>query len=413
VTLRAQLAEQSSTLLPLHPRIKELRAQIADLETQIRREAERTVRTLETDARIAGDRVEQLTTSLDQLKKQASVLGGQDVQLRALEREAKAQRDLLESYLARYRDATSRESPDAVPADARVISRAVPSLTPYFPRKLPIVLLTTLATLVFAVLFVAVIELMGGQVYRRVPEAARREPEEVPAPATRFAMPAEVDAPPAAWIGAPSESSDHPVEPPAAVRQRRIDALAEEVRALGPGVIVVGGLEASAQSSDVALQLARELAAGEARAVFVDLDVENALPRAAGGHFAPGLADLLFGVVSFTEVIQRDQVSRAHIIPLGRGVRDTAGLLTAQRLAIVLGALSQTYDHVVVAVGQLPNLAGAERLARFARAAVLVAAEDAAGAGAAASDDLGAAGFAHVMLVAVTPTTEPSGRAAA
>ena len=32
VTLRAQLAEQSSTLLPQHPRIKELRAQIADLD---------------------------------------------------------------------------------------------------------------------------------------------------------------------------------------------------------------------------------------------------------------------------------------------------------------------------------------------------------------------------------------------
>ena len=39
VTLRAQLAEQSSTLLPGHPRIKELRAQIADLEAQIRTEA--------------------------------------------------------------------------------------------------------------------------------------------------------------------------------------------------------------------------------------------------------------------------------------------------------------------------------------------------------------------------------------
>ena len=40
VTLRAQLAEQSSTLLDNHPRIKELKAQIADLDNQIRTEAE-------------------------------------------------------------------------------------------------------------------------------------------------------------------------------------------------------------------------------------------------------------------------------------------------------------------------------------------------------------------------------------
>ena len=40
VTLRAQLAEQSSSLLDNHPRIKELKAQIADLDQQIRHEAE-------------------------------------------------------------------------------------------------------------------------------------------------------------------------------------------------------------------------------------------------------------------------------------------------------------------------------------------------------------------------------------
>ena len=34
VTLRAQLAEQSSTLLDGHPRIKELKAQLADLDRQ-------------------------------------------------------------------------------------------------------------------------------------------------------------------------------------------------------------------------------------------------------------------------------------------------------------------------------------------------------------------------------------------
>ncbi len=51
VTLKAQLAEQSSTLLEQHPRIKELRAQIGDLEAQIRNEAEKLARSFENDAR--------------------------------------------------------------------------------------------------------------------------------------------------------------------------------------------------------------------------------------------------------------------------------------------------------------------------------------------------------------------------
>src|SRR4029078_3674263 len=99
MTLRAQLAEQSSTLLGNHPRIKELKAQLGDLDNQIRDEAAKISRTLESDARSAGGRVDVCTRSLEQLKKQATSTNGQDVQLRALEREAKAQRDLLETYL--------------------------------------------------------------------------------------------------------------------------------------------------------------------------------------------------------------------------------------------------------------------------------------------------------------------------
>ena len=110
VTLRAQLAEQSATLLDNHPRIIELKAQIADLNNQIRAEAETIARSFENDAKLAGARVDTLTASLDQLKSQAATTNGDDVQLRALERDAKSQRDLLESYLAKYREATSRNS---------------------------------------------------------------------------------------------------------------------------------------------------------------------------------------------------------------------------------------------------------------------------------------------------------------
>src|SRR6266851_8774799 len=110
VTLRAQLAEQSSTLLDNHPRIKELKAQLSDLDRQLREEASKISRALDNDARIAGGRVEDLSASFDQLKKQATSTNDQDVRLRALEREAKAQRDLLESYLVKYREANTREN---------------------------------------------------------------------------------------------------------------------------------------------------------------------------------------------------------------------------------------------------------------------------------------------------------------
>ena len=180
VTLRAQLAEQSSTLLDDHPRIKELKAQLADLDRQLREEASKISRSLDNDARIAGGRVDGLSASLEQLKKQATSTNGQDVQLRALEREAKAQRDLLESYLAKYREANTRENIDAAPADGRIISRAIVSNTPAYPKKLPIVLIATLATLMLSAGAIATGELLRMTAPRAA--AAFAFPSSAPAP---------------------------------------------------------------------------------------------------------------------------------------------------------------------------------------------------------------------------------------
>ena len=160
VTLRSQLAEQSSTLLDQHPRIRELKAQVYALDSQIRGEAEKIVHTVENDARIAGGRIETTNAAIEQLKKQIAGMGGQDVQLRALEREAKAQRDLLESYLAKYREASARDSLDATPSDVRVISRAIASNVPAFPKKLPIILIVTLVTMFLAMCMVVTGDLL-------------------------------------------------------------------------------------------------------------------------------------------------------------------------------------------------------------------------------------------------------------
>jgi polysaccharide biosynthesis transport protein len=146
VTLRAQLAEQSSSLLGNHPRIKELRAQISDLDQQLRKEAETIAHSFENDAKLADARVAAQLVTFDQLKKLAETSNEDDVQLRALDRDAKSQRDLLESYLAKYRDASARGSLDSSPADARIISRATPSSVPSYPKKLPTVAIASLAT---------------------------------------------------------------------------------------------------------------------------------------------------------------------------------------------------------------------------------------------------------------------------
>jgi uncharacterized protein involved in exopolysaccharide biosynthesis len=161
VNLGAQLALETRTLLPAHPRIKELNAQLSDLQTQIVGEARRTVRSLENDAAIAGARVRSLADQLDFQKAELAAANEQEVKLRALEREAKSQRDLLESYLSRFREASSRASFQDLPADARIISRASAATTPFFPKKGPIILIVTMIALLGSIAFVVAGELLS------------------------------------------------------------------------------------------------------------------------------------------------------------------------------------------------------------------------------------------------------------
>jgi succinoglycan biosynthesis transport protein ExoP len=398
VTLQAQLAEQSSTLLDQHPRIKELKAQIADLEVQTRTEAAKLARAFENDAKMAAARMQSMSANLDQVKKQASALGTEDVQLRALDREARAQRDLLETFLSRYRDVTSREEPGAVQPDARVLSQAVPAPTPYFPKKLPIILIVMLATAVTAATLIILAELMSSDALLRAGRPVNES------------MPAELaaEAPPS-WIAKR--------ETPALVETRadngRLAAIADHAQALGRGILVVTPSEPDAPSAEVALELARELGRRGERVLLLNMETgDNAISGLSSDPRRPGLADLLSGVAHFGEVIQRDGSSRAHFIPIGRGIRDTAALLAGERLAIVLGALSQTYDHIVASAPALIQVAKAERLARFSRGALLVTPEGREDAGSAASDALAARGFANVAVVTVSPEPAPPSGAA-
>ncbi|UYO37799.1 exopolysaccharide transport family protein [Rhodopseudomonas palustris] len=428
VTLRAQLAEQSSTLLGGHPRIKELKAQLSDLDQQLRDEAVKLSRSFENDARIASSRVENLSASLDQLKKQASATNGQDVQLRALEREAKAQRDLLESYLAKYREATTRETIDQSPSDGRIISRAIVSNTPDYPKKLPIVLIATLATLLLTSGSIATGELlrMTQPRAREVAAPAVVEPDLVPvAAAAPVVRPAP--APPtfaAAATPAPIlEQAPVETAPVAAAASAaaaapvgEIEALVQRLRTAGEGgrKLTVLGTGDTDSVTTTALVLARRLAQ-DAKVVLIDLSESSAMLKVASiDPSAPGLAELMLGEAAFGQIITRDRSSSLQLVSAGKPGFDRM-LLHSPRLSLAIDALMRVYDHVLLDAGTASDLP-AELLTSQAQAAVVPAPTMTSEARAKMAEQLVAVGFSEVtMLRAAEPIDpiEPGQRSAA
>ena len=394
--LRSQLAEQSTTLLDWHPRIKALRAQISDLEHEMHREAERLTRSLENDAAIAASRVDTLTNDLEQLEHQAALSNEQDAELRALEREAKAERDLLESYLARYRETAARDNLAAAPAEARVISRAAISNSPYFPRKAPIVLIATFATFVVVAGLITTRKLLTGSRYRPVvikPAAATGEPVVGDlVGAIRPPIPSALEVT-AAIDSGPIGELPGPVRPLIDI----VDALGGTSRR-GCRVLVVGAAR-HVGTTHCAVELARLLAAS-GRVVLVDLALgAPGLAAWAVDSGAPGITQLVCGAASIGQAITRDRGSGVHIVPAGQvdgGEAD--GVWRSDRLRMALDALAYAYDYLVMDVGDAADMT-LKRVVNRASVGVLVVTAASKSNVGLAHLRLMQAGLADVMIV--------------
>jgi uncharacterized protein involved in exopolysaccharide biosynthesis len=398
VTLRAQLAEQSSSLLDNHPRIKELKAQLDDLDKQIRSEAETMARSLENDSKLADAREEAQLANFDQLKGQAVTTNEEDIQLRALERDAKSQRDLLESYLAKYREASARDTINSAPPDARVISRATVSNVPAYPKTLPTVLIAALATMVLSSGMVLTRELlanpmggtMGGPV--RAPRAPRAAATAAAAATGR--RPAVIDSL-AARIASVVKGPQ-----PAGIPVSAIEEFAHNLRQEGVAGSQIAFFGAAPQldTSGIAIKFARSLAK-DARVVLVGLGSgDAAIKEISGDPSAAGLKELAAGTASFGDIITKDKSSGLNLIVAGRAGADRGAILSAPGMEKNFDALAYTYAHVVIDAGVLggPEMAA---IARLASHAILLVETLANLATAKARERLLEAGFDNVTLL--------------
>jgi tyrosine-protein kinase Etk/Wzc len=339
--------------------------------------------------------------------------------LRALEREAKTQRELLQSYLAKYNEASARDSINAAPPEARIISRATPALVPAYPKKTATILIAAFAGFMLSADFIVTGALLGGAavgspgpVYPNYAAPAYAAPGYGFAPAPVPMQPAappmrHVHAPPlipAVGSGMPPMSM--PMQAPApAVVPLAVSTLEDVVHALRSGGerrVAIAGSSRNAGTTYAAIVLARMLAQ-DASVVLVDLALASPnISVISIDPNAPGIAELVRGTASFAQVITRDQASQVHLIAAGQVGHDAAALTAAPMLATTIEGLAQSYDHVLIDIGAVPEIA-VERLVPLARRGVLVAADPSAPATRAARERLMQAGLPEVLLIAGAP----------
>lgn len=393
--LRANIADLSTTMLDNHPRVRAAKSQLADLDAQIRSEAQKIMKGLVMQADAAKARESQLVADVNQLKAASAQAGEQQVGLDALQRDAAAKRQQLELYLTNYREAASRQDRNYVPVDARVSSPASVPSEPYFPKVGPIVGAAAAASLLLAAIFTLLKELFSGRAMRpapgarfapidevAMPPAAHQEPaapmephirlepavaseltshaaesqwpEAVAEPQT-MAQPLPVAEP--AAMAEPVARAESVAEPEPVVERPRsvlgeidIEKAAEKLIASGAARAIFVSPEGD-EAAASAILVAREVSDAGLRVLLLDLTASGAAsrPMLDSGLF-PGITDLLASQAQFSDVIHADLYSDCHVIPVGTA-DPVRAMRAADRLPIIMQSLTTAYDLVVVECG--------------------------------------------------------------
>jgi Mrp family chromosome partitioning ATPase len=219
---------------------------------------------------------------------------------------------------------------------------------------------------------------MGAPVRAPVVEAsAEPEPGPEPAPETVFSEP-QADI--ATAVG-------------------EIEQLADELCNAGATAhkVTVLGTASNESITLTTLTLAR-LMARQAKVVVVDLGGSSPTISAVSvDPGAPGLAELMQGEASFSQIITKDRLSRVHLVAAGRRGFDRAQL-HSPRLTLAIDALLRVYDHVLLDAGTASDLP-AELLTALARALVVPDPSMPDDARALMCDQLRAVGFSGVVLL--------------
>lgn len=390
--LQGEKAQRSATLLSNHPTIQALNAQIAELNNQIVLEGRRVADALEAEAQVEADVEASLQADLTRVKSSASTATQDTVTLDSLQREAKAQRDLLEGYLQRYNEAVSRTDSNSALPDVRVISVAAPAVSPASPRTQMVLLAVGIVSVALQTGLIIFSELISG---RAITPGARPqdELEEVPfsedelEPDQRWEEPAAAEA-------AKTEPEAERVEPALTIKEEPpVFAPKEEpvepVRALLAEPLDVAEAKAEIAAEPVAeptiepakpaalphaisySQLASDLVLGRTHLVILaghnsndeceDLAEELvgdalakglsvALVDAGSGRLSeePGLTDLSIEAVSFGDVVHKSADNSFAEIPWGQG--DAIDRRSTKPITLI-EALGDIYEVVVIMTG--------------------------------------------------------------
>lgn len=341
VRLQRTIAEVSASLLPGHPRMKQLSAELAGLNKQIASEVSKVVDSLEREAKIAALTEEAKTRSLNEMKSRVVTTAPDEVKLRNLEATAKSKRDELTNLEAKYEAAKQIAASQVVPVEAKIVTEARASSVVVYPKKTSTALIAALAVFLFGTALSMTRALLRGA----------REPGLPPRPLEMPPLRAVKSEPTLVPRTVPVPAERVARERPG--RASSITTVADQLQSRAPGSggcrTLMVGENAGMDAGPEALQLGDELARRGHATIVIDWSPDGAgFAQKVGLSRTPGFSELLSGTARFEDVVQRLPKSEAHVIASGAAQPYSTEGPDLNQLNLVLDALDDAYDHIIV-----------------------------------------------------------------
>lgn len=370
VRVERQISELSATLLPGHPRMRQLHADLSGLKSQIAGEVAKIVDGIGKEAKVAALREEAVQKSVNEIKTRIVSAGPEEAKLRSLEADAKSKRGELDRLRAQYEANRVRaDDTRTIPVEAQIVSSARPSTVPFFPKRGATALLVVIASFLIGLALVITKALLSESPVSRMPRKgaeSRRDaavpvlPEPprggppVPPRRAPVAPPPEVAAAPLPPMPAPAPAVAAAPLAAAPADVATAEVLASKIEGLRKGNLagvrtIVVGMSDMASLAGQAADVCRSLAAKGLTVIMVDWNPLGAgIAAPLGQPAAPGFSELLEGTVRFEDVVLSLSDSDVHVIPSGAPLQGGGQALDSDNINFLLDALDDVYDHIVV-----------------------------------------------------------------
>jgi len=358
-TQEAQALSRQSELAveygPKHPRMLQVAAEILELRERIKSEVERIAQGLGQEAEFARTRVASLQSSLRAAQGATSEQNKEAIQLRALQREAAANRALYETFLNRFKETSSTEGLET--SDSRVISRAEVPGGPAYPNRNKLLMNYVLAGFLGSCALVLALQMLnpgltnpeqvqqvlGQHVLGLIPLSSGKIPpheEVLQKPNSNL-----VEAMNSLKFSLELSDPDHPVK-----------------------AIQVTSSVPEEGKTTLAIALARVVSAGGGKVILVDGDLRrSSIGKKLGMREKhKGLSDLVIaGNSELAEFVLRDEKGGVDYMPPGTAkFANATDIFSSHRMQHIVDRLKQEYDLVVIDTPPVMAVADARIIGR-------------------------------------------------